>query len=144
MFWTNKKFVFFFDCLCLKKFVDRIGEANWWKHLMNLLFTYFYHCYNNKSWSFYDKACQFFSKTFFWKEIWFFQVYYLQDTTIFWNEIKFDYVIMTKRKTCIYYSISSIIILSKQDAISINYEWLNISHLLTKGQDISKANWPKP
>jgi hypothetical protein len=37
MFWINKKFVFFFTRLNWEKFVDKIVEANWWKHLMNSL-----------------------------------------------------------------------------------------------------------
>ena len=37
LFWTNNKFVFFFNCTNWEKFVDKIGETNWWKHLMNSL-----------------------------------------------------------------------------------------------------------
>ena len=33
MFWTNKKFGFFYSLLKLRK----ISETNWWKHLMNWL-----------------------------------------------------------------------------------------------------------
>ena len=35
LFWTNKKFVFFFNCSNWKK----ILETNWWKHLMNSLYV---------------------------------------------------------------------------------------------------------
>ena len=39
-FWTNKKCVFFFNCSKLRKIrVDKIGETNWWKHRMNLLYV---------------------------------------------------------------------------------------------------------
>ena len=34
VFWTNKKFVFFFNW---EKCVEKISKTNWWKHLMNLL-----------------------------------------------------------------------------------------------------------
>ena len=37
LFWTNKKFVFFFNYWNWEKFVENIGETNWWKHLMNSL-----------------------------------------------------------------------------------------------------------
>ena len=39
-FLTNKKFVFFFNCSNWERFVDKIGETNWWKHLMNSLCMY--------------------------------------------------------------------------------------------------------
>ena len=35
LFWTNEKFVFFFNCPNWEKFVEKIRETNWWKHLMN-------------------------------------------------------------------------------------------------------------
>ena len=35
MFWTNQKFVFFFNYSNWEKFVDKIGESNWWKYRMN-------------------------------------------------------------------------------------------------------------
>ena len=40
LFWTNKKFVFFFNYVLTqteKNFVDRIGESNWGRRLMNSL-----------------------------------------------------------------------------------------------------------
>ena len=37
LFWTNKKFVFFFNCSNWEKFVEKIGETNWWTYLMNSL-----------------------------------------------------------------------------------------------------------
>ena len=36
-FWTNKKFVFFFNCSNWEKFVKKFRDTNWWKHLMNSL-----------------------------------------------------------------------------------------------------------
>ena len=36
-FGTNKKFAFFFNCSNWEKFVDEVGETNWWKHPMNSL-----------------------------------------------------------------------------------------------------------
>ena len=42
-FWTNKKFVFFFNCSNWEIFVEKISETNWWKHLMlkHMLLHYF-------------------------------------------------------------------------------------------------------
>ena len=37
LFSTNKKFVFFFNCSNLEKFVEKIRETNWWNYLMNSL-----------------------------------------------------------------------------------------------------------
>ena len=41
LFWTNQNFVFFFNCSSWEKFVEKIGEADWWKHLMNSLHVFF-------------------------------------------------------------------------------------------------------
>ena len=40
LFWTNKKLVFFFNCSNWGKFVEKIRETNWWKHLMNSIFEF--------------------------------------------------------------------------------------------------------
>ena len=37
LFWTKKKFVFYFNCSSWKKIMEKISETNWWKHLMNSL-----------------------------------------------------------------------------------------------------------
>ena len=34
---TEKKNLFFFNCTIWDEFVDKIGETNWWRHLMNSL-----------------------------------------------------------------------------------------------------------
>ena len=36
----QKGICFLFQLLKLEKFVDKIGETNWWKHLMNSFITY--------------------------------------------------------------------------------------------------------
>ena len=36
LFWSDKKFVFFFNCSNWEKFVDKISETNWGKYLLNL------------------------------------------------------------------------------------------------------------
>ena len=38
LFWTNKKFGVFFNCSNWEKFVEQIGDANCWKHLMYSLY----------------------------------------------------------------------------------------------------------
>ena len=38
LIWTNKKIIFFFNWSNCEKFVEKIGEANWWKHLMYSLY----------------------------------------------------------------------------------------------------------
>ena len=40
LFWTNEKFVFFFNCSNWEKFVEKIRETNWWNYLMNSLQGY--------------------------------------------------------------------------------------------------------
>ena len=42
LFSTNKKFVFFFNCSNGEKFAEKIRQTNWWKHLINSLFTLFF------------------------------------------------------------------------------------------------------
>ena len=37
LYWTNQKFVFFFNCSNWEQFMEQIGVTNWWKHLMNSL-----------------------------------------------------------------------------------------------------------
>ena len=37
LFWTRKKFVFYFNCSNWEKFVEKISETNLWKHLMSSL-----------------------------------------------------------------------------------------------------------
>ena len=37
LFWTNEKFVLFFNCSNWEKFVKKSSEKNWWKYLMNSL-----------------------------------------------------------------------------------------------------------
>ena len=37
LFWTNKKFVFFFNCSNWEKIVEKIRETNWWNYLMDSL-----------------------------------------------------------------------------------------------------------
>ena len=38
LFWSNRKFVFFFQLLNLRKIREKkIGETNWWTYLMNSL-----------------------------------------------------------------------------------------------------------
>ena len=34
---NNNKFIFFFNCSNWEKFMEKIHETNWWKHLMNSL-----------------------------------------------------------------------------------------------------------
>ena len=38
-FGKNKKFISFLKCSNWEKFVEKISEPNWWKHLMNSLYN---------------------------------------------------------------------------------------------------------
>ena len=45
LFWTNKKFVFFFICSNWEIFVEKIGKINWWKHdVVNRSYVRFRFC----------------------------------------------------------------------------------------------------
>ena len=56
LFWTNKKFLFFFNCSNWEIFVEKIGESIWWiRYLIEKLLLRFRHLYlNNVSFVQYD------------------------------------------------------------------------------------------